>query len=154
MHEQEKEKKRQLFPMKNPLESIDGFFWDKPLKNFIYQMDEFFRAPMFSRTFRVRMDETEDEYLIYAELPGIHKKQITIDIFQNTITIMVNHSEIQEEKNTNKNYYGKMTTYENMSRTISLPFVINEKKVKAHFENGLLTITIPKEKGKRISIEG
>lgn len=154
MHEQEKEKKRQIFPIKNPLESIDEFFLEKPFKNFIYQIDEFFRTPMFSRTFRVRMDETDNEYLIYVELPGIHKKQISIDIFQNTITIIVNHSEIQEEKNANKNYYGKMATYENMSRTISLPFVINEKKVKAQFENGLLTITIPKEKGKRISIEG
>jgi len=154
MEEKKEKKERDFFPVKNPLRSMDEFFFEKPFKQIVNQMDEFFRAPFFKPSFRAEMEESEDKYQIYAELPGIQKEQIHIDINQNTITIRVKHTEWMEEKDHKNHIYKKEASYGNMSRAFTLPHLIDSNKVKATFKNGLLSITIPKKKGKRIVIDG
>lgn len=132
--------------------SMNQFFQEKPVKNFLQSMDEFFSNPFPNVSFPVSVKETENELIITAELPGVNKEQIHIDIMDNRITISVTHLEIVQEENNKQQIIHKSQTYKQSARTIALPYPVDEKKVKAVYQNGLLTITVKKQKGKKISI--
>jgi len=132
--------------------SMNQFFQEKPVKNFLQSMDEFFSNPFPNVSFPVSVKETENEHVITAELPGVNKEQIHIDIIDNRITISVTHLELVQEENNKQQIIHKSQTYKQSARTIALPYPVDENKVRAVYQNGLLTITVKKQKGKKISI--
>lgn len=146
-------KKDNLEPFGDIMKSMNGFFQEKPIKGFLQSIDEFFKTPFPFHSLAVDMVEKENEYLITAELPGIKREQIQIDVYANYLTISVNSNDVIIEENEKSSSYSKQQTVQKSSRTISLPHPINEKQVKASYQNGLLKISIPKQKGKRIQIE-
>ncbi|GER67885.1 hypothetical protein BpJC7_20520 [Weizmannia acidilactici] len=142
---------------KNPfyelMHAMDHFFQEKPVKHFLQSIDEFFSSPFPFDAFPVRMEEEEDMYLITAKLPGYKKDQIEIDIFQQFITISVKHDETETSVDEEKQSYVKKSEVRRLSRTVSLPHPIDGEQVKAKYDNGLLTIRVPKGKKKRLLIE-
>ena len=117
-------------------------------------MDEFFKNPFpTSSSFHVNVAETDKEHIISAELPGINKEQIQIDILDNYITISVKSAEMITEEDEKNKIFRRQQSMQRSSRTIALPQPVNEKKVKAVYQNGLLQITVPKQQGKRIFID-
>lgn len=85
--------------------------------------------------------ENEDEYMIFADIPGVEKENIEISGNENSITIKA----LRYEK-----YKGKYLVMERtkglMSRVIKFSKMININKAKAHYEDGVLTILLPKAK--------
>ncbi|MGB9679024.1 MAG: Hsp20/alpha crystallin family protein [Thermoanaerobacteraceae bacterium] len=105
---------------------------------------------------RIDITESETEIIATAELPGVDKKDIEINLHENLLEIK-GQTAVEEEKD-NKNYYIKERYYGSFDRKISLPAEIDPDKTTAKFENGLLKITMPKlhptkPKGKKIDIE-
>lgn len=141
-------------PFRDLFKSMNDFFAEKPVRGFLQSIDDFFKTPFpVGSGFHVETVETGNEYLITAELPGVKKDQIHLNITGNYLTITVENKELEtEEDDINKTYRQKFTQQQS-SRTISLPHVINEKMVKASYRDGLLQIKIPQEKGKAINIE-
>ncbi|WP_400241943.1 Hsp20/alpha crystallin family protein [Niallia sp. JL1B1071] len=135
------------------MRSMNQFFQEKPVKNFLQQMDEFFSNPFPNMAFSVSVNETESATIIKAELPGINKEQIQLDIFDYHLTISVHHQEIITEENAKAKTFHTSQTFKKSSRSITFPHPIDEKKVKASYQNGLLTIKVPKQKGTKIMIE-
>lgn len=129
---------------------MNDFFHKKPVKGFLQSMDEFFQMP-FS-TFPVQVQELDDTTLITAELPGVKKEQINIDVLDRSITITVKNMEVVTEEDEKNNYYKKSQSMQHLSRNIYLGQLIDESKVKATYQNGLLKIHVPKPKGKKINI--
>lgn len=129
---------------------MNDFFHKKPVKGFLQSMDEFFQMP-FS-TFSVQVKELDEKTLITAELPGVKKEQIYIDVLDRSINITVKNMEIVTEENEEKNIYKKSQTMQQLSRNIYLGYFIDEGKVKATYQNGLLKIHVPKPKGKKVHI--
>jgi HSP20 family protein len=97
--------------------------------------------------------EKEDIIVIDAELPGIEKEDISIDVKGKLVTLggeRKNDTEIKEE-----NHYRKERRYGKFERTFSLPFEVNGDTVKATFDKGILKLEIPKPEeqvAKKISI--
>src|SRR5690606_28995363 len=106
----------------------------------------------FASSFHVDVIETEKEHIITAELPGINKEQIHLDVLDNYVTISVKSSEQLTEEDENRQIIRRQQSMQKSIRTIPLPQPINEKKVKASYQNGLLKIRVPKQEGKRILI--
>lgn len=129
---------------------MNDFFHRRPVKGFLQSMDEFFQMP-FS-TFPVQVRETEEEHLIIAELPGIKKEQISIAVLDRSITITVKNTETITETKDSTNFYKRSQSFQQMSRNIFLGFAVDERKVKASYQNGLLKIRVPKPKSKQITI--
>lgn len=129
---------------------MNEFFHRKPVKGFLQSMDEFFQMP-FS-TFPVQLKETDEAQIISAELPGVKKEQIAIHILDRSITITVKNVEIITEENEARNLYKRSQSMQQMSRNIFLGFSIDEQRVKASYQNGLLKIKVPKPKSKQITI--
>ena len=91
---------------------------------------------------RIDISETDGEYKIEAELPGINQKEIDVKIDNNILTIKGKKEDVKEEKE--KNYHLRERYYGAFQRSISLPNNIEPEKIKARFENGVLNISVPK----------
>jgi HSP20 family protein len=103
---------------------------------------------------KVDIKENEKEFVIEAELPGIKKEEVDIQVDDDRLTISVQKNEQTDEEK--DNYIRKERSYTAMVRSFAISNVEVEN-VNAKFENGLLFITLPKKqqeavKGKQIQI--
>ena len=101
----------------------------------------------------VDIQETPDAYKLEAELPGLTKDDINITLENNVLRLS---GERKFEKDAKKeNYHRVERTYGTFTRAFALPQQVNPEGVQAAFENGILTITVPKAeqaKPRKISI--
>lgn len=130
--------------------AMNEFFHARPVKGFLQSMDDFFQTPFSA--FPVYVKETEDSHIITAELPGVKREQITIDVLDRTIHILVKNSETITEEDDLRKMFRKSHSVQQMSRKIYLGFPIHEKRIKATYQNGLLKLTVAKPKGKKIQL--
>ena len=104
----------------------------------------------------IEISDKGEEFDIRAELPGIKKEDLDIDIEDNYLRI--NAKKFDETKEEQKNFKHSEFNYGEFSRTIQLPEEINIDKTEAKLEHGVLKITAPKlhkdkEKSKKIQIK-
>lgn len=128
--------------------------------SFFNMIDDFFSDPWFERsrfardTFKVDIQETPEAYTVEAELPGVSKDEVAIDLNDGNLTIAVKREEKVDEKK--KNYIHQERRYSSMSRSIYLGDA-NADGVKARLQDGVLIVDVPRQKkeelSKRIEIE-
>jgi HSP20 family protein len=101
----------------------------------------------------VDIQETDDAYRIQVELPGMKKEDIQITLENNVLRLS---GERKFEKDVKKeNFHRIERVYGTFSRSFALPTQVSSDKVDATFQDGVLTITVPKAeqaKPRRISI--
>lgn len=125
-----------------------GFFDLEPFRRFDRQLAV--NAPA------VDLVEKEDRYLVTAELPGIDEKDVDVKIADNILTIKGEKKEEREERE--KGRYLSERRYGAFTRSFQLPTGVDEAKIEATFEKGVLTVTLPKTaeakaKEKKIAIK-
>ncbi len=86
--------------------------------------------------------ETEKEFEITAELPGLEEKDVQVNVADNVLTIKGEKKAAKEEKD--KNYHVYERSYGSFSRTLELPPGVNVDAIKANLSNGVLKVTVPK----------
>jgi len=99
--------------------------------------------------------ETDKDVRVSAELPGMDEKDVEVLVDEDALTIRGEKKAETEDKERrfSERYYGRF------ERVIPLPLTVEQDKIEASFNNGVLTITLPKsakaqEKAKRIPIDG
>lgn len=130
---------------------IEDFFKDFP---------GFYVRPMRSESghglgqIRVDVKDNDKAYTVQAEVPGVKKEDIQVSIDGNTVTIKAEVKQEQTEKDASwlrcERYYGAS------ARSFSLPTEVDEAQSKAKYDNGVLTLTLPKSNtsaAKRLAIE-
>ena len=124
-----------------------NFFWeDEPWDRMIGDLSRGFSS--MGSGFPVDMSETEEKVIIRADLPGIEKKNVSARIVDNTIVIDAEQQE--EEREEDEDYFRQERRYGKLHREIPLPVEVDDDKVEARMEDGVLTIEVPKkEKNKR-----
>ena len=90
----------------------------------------------------INVSETESDYLIMIDLPGVTKKDVEVNL-KNGILTVSGERKISEKGDENNRIWHE-TTYGTFSRSFELTSDIVEEKIKAKFNNGILNITIPK----------
>jgi len=97
--------------------------------------------------------ETEGEIIVKAELPGIDRKDILLNLEKNVLTLK---GERKFEKETKEeNYHRIERAYGGFSRAFSIPATVDEEKIRADYKDGVLKIALPKKeqvKPKQIKI--
>ena len=106
---------------------------------------------------KMKLDVEEDEkaYTVHAEIPGVKKEDIQVDVDGGQVSIRAEVKKEKEEKKGEKvihseRYYGVV------SRSFSLPVEVDEKGTVAKYKDGVLDLTLPKKSGngsKRISVQ-
>src|SRR5579862_736680 len=98
--------------------------------------------------------ETENEIVVKAELPGVDRKDISLHLENNVLTLK---GERRFEKETKEeNYHRIERAYGGFSRSFSIPATVDEEKIRADYHDGILRIALPKKeavKPKQIRIE-
>ena len=121
-------------------------------RNPFNEVQNLFTSVFNGNGLRTNIEELENDYIVSVEVPGVSKKDITIDYEEGYLTISVE----KKEENSNKNYIRKEITETSFSRSFYLEDV-NEDKIKAKLEDGILTIKIEKVKqeikSKKIKID-
>jgi len=113
--------------------------FDEPLFRFDGRSEE---AEMGAWFPAVDMFEKDDQLVIKAELPGMDKKDISLDFKDGVLTlsgVRKQENEVKEE-----NVFRREMSYGKFVRSFSLPVDSDAEKIKAEFQNGLLTIEIPR----------
>lgn len=128
-------------------------FQERPFRNLLESIDELFQHTYFKPRFKVKVQEEEDKYIVYAELPGVRKNQIHIHTMINRLTITVKQTEMETIENDKTQATHNKQSYTQVSRTIPFYQPVLEKQTKATYRDGLLTVIVPKRKGKMIEIE-
>ena len=98
--------------------------------------------------------ETNDSFVVSADLPGLNKDEIQIDLKDNTLTLKGEKK--FEEKVSKDNYIRVERAYGSFVRSFTLPQNADPEKIKAKYKEGILEITIPKKeeaKPKQIKVE-
>lgn len=92
-------------------------------------------------TFPFDIEETETAYQLTADLPGLEKGDIGIDLHENTLTIS---GERKEERATDGRPLWRERASGKLSRTVQLPQAVDSDTVKATYVNGVLQLTMQK----------
>ena len=106
-----------------------------------------FTEDMDKLSIPVEIQEKDNEYKVKAELPGVKKEDLDIDIDKNHIIINAKKEE-EKEENT-KSYRKSEFRYGEFSRSVYFPMDIDVEKTNAKLEHGILKITAPKLEAKK-----
>lgn len=115
-------------------------------KRFSDIMDEFFNDALSTRRDNfvpsIDISETDDQFHISAQLPGMKKEDIDISLENGRLSISGERSFEKEEEG--KKYHRVETEFGSFERSFQLPDNVDEDSISATYENGLLNITIQK----------
>ena len=95
----------------------------------------------------VDLYEKDDHYMIKAELPGVDKDAIKIDLKDRLLTLSGERTYDNEVKE--ENYYRRERSYGKFQRAFTLPADVDSEKIKAEFKDGILQIEVPKPEEKK-----
>jgi HSP20 family protein len=90
----------------------------------------------------VEVCDTADAVVVKAQVPGVSKDQIHVDITEDTLTLKGEMKE--EEKQEGKTFYRREFHYGAFERTMALPMAVQADKATAQLKDGVLEITLPK----------
>ncbi|MES2763721.1 MAG: Hsp20/alpha crystallin family protein [Bacteroidota bacterium] len=130
-----REKKHQLMP------SAEHFF------------GSFFHNDLFTKEYAgfvptVNISEKENTYVIELSAPGFEKKDFTISVDEGVLTISGKNE--TENATEGKHYVRKEFNYGSFSRSFNLTDLVDEDKIDAKYENGILKIELPKNEKTKI----
>jgi HSP20 family protein len=91
--------------------------------------------------------ENDDTLVVKAELPGVDKKDIRVDLKDGVLTLSGERSHEKEVKE--ENYYRKERAWGSFHRSFNVPADIDPDKIKAEFKDGILKVEIPRPEEKK-----
>ena len=130
--------------------NLSGF--DRVFDNFRKDMEKsFFSFPRIEIPSFPNLQETTCDVIdegkqlqVKINIPGVTKKDVNLNVTDNSLEVSAEHKEESEEKK--KNYLRKERSQVSYYRTLPLPDKINSGKTKAKLSDGVLVVTLPKSK--------
>ena len=117
--------------------------------------DSFFPEYIYNDEYKcsmpVEIEEKEKEYCVKAELPGVKREDLDIDIEKNRL--IINAKKHEEHKEDTKGFRKSEFKYGEFSRTVYFPDEIDIDKTSAKLEHGILRIEAPKLNAEKTSIK-
>ena len=146
---------------------------DRPYESFLREMDTlhkemdrlfedfwkgsgshtFMARPWHHGNLTPRVDETEDEnsFHVKVELPGMDQDDVNISLTGGVLTIRGEKKREEEEKG--KDYYRSERSFGSFRRSLPIPVDVDESKIEAKFEKGILYIELPKTEEARSKVK-
>ena len=97
----------------------------------------------------IDVDETNDNFIVTADLPGIQSDNINVTVHDDMLTIAAEMPEHTFEHESTKALV-RERRYGSFSRSIRLPHSVNAEGVEAEFRDGMLTLTLPKAENAKV----
>lgn len=113
-------------------------------------MSDFFNNEVKTTLPTANIVENEKDYQVELAVPGYDKKDFSIQLNENLLTIKGETKSEKEETKSNRQYTRKEHYYASFERHFTLPDTVKMESIEASYENGLLKITLPKKDEKEI----
>ena len=126
--------------------NLNPFLSDLPVApGFEDMMNRLFNEPAGMRPWTPSVDisETDNELVLTADVPGVKLEDINIEVENGTLSLSGSRT-FSEEKNSG-NYHRQERFYGGFRRAFLLPETVDLEKVAASYENGVLTVAMPKK---------
>jgi HSP20 family protein len=141
------EPRREMEPLRSLRDEVDRLFdsffrgWPRPWsgESLLPGLGEF--APS------IDLKEDDKELVLTAELPGIAKENLDVNITEDSVTIKGERKEDKEEQA--KGYHFRESSYGSFHRVIPLPVEVVADKATAKLKDGVLTLNLPKSKASK-----
>lgn len=135
---------------------VNDLFKLEPLEGGLFNLLRPWRLEGAERTPQIRIDlsEADGSYAVKAEIPGVRKEDIDVRIDGNQVTISAEVKQEKEEKE-GQRVLRSERQYGFASRSFTLADTVDEAKVEARYQDGVLQLTLPKRSPatqKRITI--
>lgn len=132
-------------------------------------LDDFFRdvAPGFyvkplhgdplpgPEQIKIDVKESDKAYTVHAEVPGVAKEDIHVSLDGNMVTLQAEVKQ-QDQQTKDEKVLRSERYFGSVARSFQLPQDVDQSQAKAKYENGVLTLTLPKKTGgnaQRLTIE-
>lgn len=123
-----------LFPVGRDFMNFGKNFFEDPFDHMLAE----------TANFNVDIREEENEYIVEADLPGMSKEAIQLKYEDNVLSIGATQETGKDEKDEKGNYIRRERSTKSFSRQFLLKNV-REEEITAAFDNGVLTVTLPKK---------
>ena len=107
----------------------------------------FTQAHEYASPFPIEVSQTEGAVEVKASLPGVPAEDVDISISEDVLTIKGQHKEETEDRK--RDYYRREIRYGSFQRSLTLPVGVDADRAEAHFDNGILTLHLPKAESNR-----
>jgi HSP20 family protein len=128
------------------------------MRQFTDEMDRAFaRIPNGGAAWRptIEVKEKDGKLVVTAELPGLKKEDVKVNVVGNALTLEGERKAEQEEKR--EGYYHTERSYGRFFRSIPLPEGVKPEQAAAHFKDGVLEVTVPlpeaQAKGQQVPVK-
>ncbi len=121
-------------PLRQMMNRLMEDAWVRPPGSWVQAEFEYFPFDLY---------ETDDEFVMTAALPGLKPEDLDINVQGNVLTIS-GELKSDEREGEQRTYHARERRYGKFSRQVTLPTGIQADRVQATFENGVLTLHVPK----------
>ncbi len=134
-----------LVKFSNSYPSRYNRYYNDDLFNDLFNWSNSNRQVLNSRTSlpSVNIKENEDGFILELATPGMKKEDLKLELNNDILTISSERKEENEEKR--ENFSRREFSHQSFKRSFTLPETANSENIKAHYENGILEISIPKK---------
>lgn len=132
--------------------------WSLPRRELDQIFDSFLQPTsvlMEGFTPKCDVNETKNHFFLSFDLPGLKKEEIKIEVQDNVLTVSGERVREQKDENDESTWHYEKS-YGRFERSFTLPAIVAAEKIEAHFENGVLNVSLPKAevaKGRTIQIQ-
>lgn len=124
-------------------------------RNYPSVFDRFFDDNLFDWTSRnfsatnttlpsVNIKESNESFLVELAAPGFEKGDFKIELNRNVLTVS-SEKKIENETRDDEQFTRREFSYQSFSRSFTLPNIADNEKIEARYENGILSVNIPKK---------
>jgi HSP20 family protein len=121
-----------------PVRPFESFFNDSFFRNFLNGTEG-----LLTNSFRVDVRDTDDAYVIEAEMPGLKEEQIKLEVDDGMLTISADFQNEIKQEDSDKLYCERRSGH--MERSFNLEN-IDADNISAKYKDGILYVNLPKEK--------
>ena len=97
--------------------------------------------------------ENENDFEIDMSLPGVNKEDIKAELNDGYLTVSASTSNVKEDNDEKKRYVRRERYYGSCSRSFYVGDQVKQDEIKARYENGVLSLNIPKKEEKKTEVE-
>ena len=143
----------------NPRQELEAMhermnrLWDESFSR-LGRPSEWFGGRSEEWSVNANIFETENDIVLKAEMPGVKKEDLFLEIRDNSVYLKAERKSEEEERE--EGYHLHEFRYGAFQRCFTLPCNVNQDKIRAEFKDGILKVTMPKTesfKSKRIAIQ-
>jgi HSP20 family protein len=127
---------------RDPFKEIEELF--EQLNSGFAEMNESVGAEFGGDGIHVDVADTGEELVVAADVPGFDPDDIDVSVQDRRLSISAEHTESTAMDDEDAHYHRRERTQRSVTRTVSLPAEVDETAASASYENGVLTVELPK----------